>query len=72
MHACECREEDEMSVQDRLQRYQQQYQDIQASYSQAKLQKRVDPQEENRRLLLSGADPTKRQQELQVLCIVSN
>lgn len=58
-------EEDEMSVQDRLQRYQQQYQDIQASYSQAKLQKRVDPREENRRLLLSGADPSKRQQELQ-------
>lgn len=55
-----------MSVRERLQQFQQQYQDLQAGYSQARLQKKVDPQEDNRRLLLSGADPTKRQRELQV------
>ena len=68
MHICNCREEDEMTVQNRLQRYQQQYQDIQASYSQAKLGKKLDPQEENRKLLLAGGDPSKRQRELQVTC----
>ncbi|KAL3154048.1 hypothetical protein ABBQ32_013594 [Trebouxia sp. C0010 RCD-2024] len=49
-----------------LQQYQWQYQELQSAYSNAKLATKLDPQEENRRLLLAGADPTKRQRELQV------
>ena len=32
--------------------------------------KKVDPQEENRKLLLAGGDPTRRQRELQVLSVL--
>lgn len=34
------------------------------------MMKKLDPQEENRKLLLAGGDPTKRQRELQVLCFL--
>lgn len=61
-----CREEEDENVLHRLQQYQRQYQELQTAYSNAKLAKKVDPHEENRRLLLAGADPTKRQRELQV------
>jgi hypothetical protein len=30
------------------------------------MMKKLDPQEENRKLLLAGGDPTRRQRELQV------
>lgn len=58
-------EEEDETVLGRLQRYKQQYQDIQTDYSKAKMMKKLDPQEENRKLLLAGGDPTKRQRELQ-------
>ena len=61
------REEEDETVLGRLQRYKQQYQDIQTDYSKAKMVRKVDPQEENRKLLLAGGDPTRRQRELQVL-----
>lgn len=61
-----CREEEDENVLHRLQQYQRLYQELQTAYSNAKLAKKVDPHEENRRLLLAGADPTKRQRELQV------
>ncbi len=61
------REEEVETVLGRLQRYRQQYQDIQTDYSKAKMMKKLDPQEENRQLLLAGGDPTRRQRELQVL-----
>ena len=63
-----CREEEDENVLHRLQQYQRQYQELQTAYSNAKMATKVDPQEENRRLLLAGADPTKRQRELQVQC----
>ncbi|KAL3140052.1 hypothetical protein ABBQ38_004331 [Trebouxia sp. C0009 RCD-2024] len=59
-------EEEDENVLHRLQQYQWQYQELQTAYSNAKLATKIDPQEENRRLLLAGADPTKRQRELQV------
>lgn len=58
-------EEEDETVLGRLQRYKQQYQDIQTDYSKAKMVRKVDPQEENRKLLLAGGDPTRRQRELQ-------
>lgn len=61
------REEEDETVLGRLQWYKQQYQDIQTDYSKAKMVRKVDPQEENRKLLLAGGDPTRRQRELQVL-----
>ena len=61
-----CREEEDEDVLHRLQQYQWQYQELQTAYGNAKLATKIDPQEENRRLLLAGADPTKRQRELQV------
>ena len=60
------REEEDEAVLGRLQHYKQQYQDIQTDYSKAKMIKKLDPHEENRKLLLAGGDPTKRQRELQV------
>lgn len=60
------REEEDENVLHRLQQYQRQYQELQTAYSNAKLATKVDPHEENRRLLLAGADPTRRQRELQV------
>ena len=61
-----CREEEDEETLHRLQQYQRQYQDLQTAYSNAKLANKADPHEANRRLLLAGADPTKRQRELQV------
>ncbi|KAL0036174.1 hypothetical protein WJX79_006857 [Trebouxia sp. C0005] len=58
-------EEEDETVLGRLQRYKQQYQDIQTDYSKAKMMKKLDPQEENRKMLLAGGDPTRRQRELQ-------
>ena len=61
-----CREEEDEDTLHRLQQYQQQYQDLQTAYSNAKLANKTDPHEANRQMLLAGADPTKRQRELQV------
>ncbi|DBB06312.1 hypothetical protein WJX77_000762 [Trebouxia sp. C0004] len=58
-------EEEDETVLGRLQRYKQQYQDIQIDYSKAKMMKKLDPREENRKLLLAGGDPARRQRELQ-------
>ncbi len=65
---CLFREEEDETVLGRLQQYKQVYQDIQTDYGNAKMAKKADPLEENRKLLLAGGDPTKRQRELQVMC----